>query len=149
MSALSDLYALIPAQGYILGADLPAVFAQYEAQRGTDLLQPSEREALVAFGKQNAGERVDAEVLVSLMGQLLGAGAAASQGRPEDTDKGNPSIGGVESGRITSAPFRGAFFVVALISSLIFAARTGTVACRYGGYQPVGRHGTTIHADCS
>jgi hypothetical protein len=93
MSALSDLYALIPAQGFILGKDLPTVFARYEAQRDAELLQPKERAALEEFGRQNSGVRVDAELLVQLMGQLLGAGKIEDSG---------------ESGRVTG--FKGMSF---------------------------------------
>ena len=113
--ALSDLYALIPEQGYILGADLPSVFSKYEKQRGTVLLQPSEREALERFGREHAAERVDAEVLIGLIGQLLGAAGmndndpTRSDGDSEGKDKEVAPIGGVESGRVTKTPFKGTF----------------------------------------
>lgn len=83
MSALSDLYALIPSEGYILGRDLPSVFAQYEAKRGAELLEPSERDKLEVFGRENGGVRVDAGLLVGLMGQFLGAGDGDGEGKVE------------------------------------------------------------------
>lgn len=109
--ALSDLYALIPEEGYILGTDLPDVFARYEAQRGTTLLQPSEREQLRAFGRDHPAERVDAGVLVGLIGQLI---SASDTGGAEEGERGKDGKGdeagamGIESGRITKTPFKGA-----------------------------------------
>ena len=91
MSALQDLYALIPPEGYIPGHALPAVFARYERQRGAEILSRDERDALEAFGRENGDVRVDAGLLVGLMGQLLGAG----EGKAEDEGKR-------ESGRVTA-----------------------------------------------
>lgn len=117
--ALSDLYALIPAQGYILGADLPSVFSKYETQRGTVLLQPSEREALERFGREHAGERVDAGVLVGLIGELLGAAGMTGTSGSDSKEKenGTEPIGGVESGRITKTPFKGTFLSFTILVS--------------------------------
>ncbi|KAJ9121437.1 hypothetical protein QFC24_004775 [Naganishia onofrii] len=72
MSALADLYSLIPpSQGFILGRDLLQVFTTYEERRGAELLQPAERNALQEFAEQNADAEVDGDLLVQLIGQLL------------------------------------------------------------------------------
>lgn len=96
MSALQDLYALIPPEGYIPGHALPAVFARYERQRGAEILSRDERDALEAFGRENGDVRVDAGLLVGLMGQLLGAGQGQGQREREGEEEGKR-----ESGRVT------------------------------------------------
>ncbi|KAJ9107653.1 hypothetical protein QFC21_001113 [Naganishia friedmannii] len=95
MSALADLYSLIPpSQGFILGKDLLQVFTTYETRRGATLLQPAERNALQQFAEENADAEVDGDVLVQLIGQLLQLQAStaesdvAERGGSSEVDKG-------------------------------------------------------------